>query len=42
MEKGKVKDFLSASRDEAVNAVVESDMLPTAVGEIAKGAGNSY
>ncbi|MGN1224902.1 MAG: hypothetical protein ACI4TG_07345, partial [Ruminococcus sp.] len=35
MEKSKVKDFLCASRDEVVNSVVESDMLPTAVEEIA-------
>lgn len=35
MEKGKVKDFLIASRDEAASVVVESDMLPIAVEEIA-------
>ena len=35
MKKGKVKDFLVASKDEVVNAVAESDMLPSAVEEVA-------
>lgn len=35
MKKGKVKDFLSASKEEIVDSVVESDMLPAAVEEIA-------
>ena len=35
MEKGKVKDFLVASKDEVVNAVAESDMLPSVVEEVA-------
>ena len=28
MEKGKIKDFLIASKDETLNAIIESDMLP--------------
>ena len=35
MEKGKIKDFLIASKDETSNAIIESDMLPAVIEEVA-------
>lgn len=35
MEKGKIKDFLIASKDETSNAIIESDMLPAIIEEVA-------
>ena len=35
MGKGKIRDLLIASKDEAVNAIVENGMFPTVVEEIA-------
>lgn len=35
MTKGRIKDLLIASKDETINAIVESDMLPVAMEEIA-------
>ena len=35
MGKGKLKDFLIASKDETSNAIIESDMLPAIIEEVA-------
>lgn len=35
MEKGKIKDFLIAAKDETTNAIIESDMLTAAIEEVA-------
>lgn len=35
MEKGKIKDFLIASKDETSNAIIESNMLPAIIEEVA-------
>lgn len=35
MEKGKIEDFLIASKDEILNAIIESDMLPAVIEEVA-------
>lgn len=34
MEKGKIEDFLIASKDEILNAIIESDMLPAVIDKI--------
>lgn len=34
MKKGKIKDFLIASKDEILNAIIESDMLPAVIDKI--------
>ena len=36
MEKGKVKDFFCATKDEIVDMTLESDMLPTVIADIAE------
>lgn len=35
MKKGKIKDFLTAAKDEVIDTIVEGEMLPTAIEEIA-------
>ncbi len=35
MGKGKIRDFLIASKDETINTLVENDMLPAVIEEIA-------
>lgn len=35
MEKGKIKDFLIAAKDETSNTIIESDMLTAAIEEVA-------